>query len=130
MMNLCGVDDGVFLDVNDAFLSTFGLAREDVIGRAAPDLDIWNDPEEWCRLKEKLAKPGFLRHEEVTFQNTMGHAITGLVSADVINVAGKPYLLSVTRDITARKAAERLFDDVNQAMTCSAIPSRRHCSAR
>jgi PAS domain S-box-containing protein len=45
VLAVSSLDDGRLLDVNNAFLSTTGWSREDVIGRPIPELDLWVDPE-------------------------------------------------------------------------------------
>ncbi|HMS36982.1 MAG TPA: PAS domain-containing protein, partial [Arachnia sp.] len=50
--------DGLYLDVNDAFLGMFGLRREQVIGRTSTDIGIWGDPRDRERFVQVLREPG------------------------------------------------------------------------
>jgi PAS domain S-box-containing protein len=38
------IDDGRFVDINQAFIETMGFEREEVIGRTTVELDIWVNP--------------------------------------------------------------------------------------
>ncbi|MGH7398383.1 MAG: PAS domain-containing protein, partial [Candidatus Rokuibacteriota bacterium] len=43
---LTGLDDGRVRDANDAFLSTSGYTREEILGRTTLELGLWVDPAE------------------------------------------------------------------------------------
>src|SRR5208337_2447102 len=49
-VDICHKEDGKFIDVNDAFLSITGFAREDVIGHTALEIGIWENPEDRQKL--------------------------------------------------------------------------------
>jgi PAS domain S-box-containing protein len=41
---LTGVDDGRIRDANDAFLSTSGYTRDEILGHTPVELGLWVDP--------------------------------------------------------------------------------------
>jgi len=48
-IDICRLEDGKFIDVNDAFIRITGYKREEVIGRTAPEVGILGEP---CRPGE------------------------------------------------------------------------------
>jgi len=95
-----------FTDVNDAFLSTLGYAREDIIGRTSAELNLFVNPEHLSRVAQHLSTSGSLKGFEMQVRCKDGTLLDGLFSGEVITSQGQQYFLSVMTDITARKHAE------------------------
>ncbi len=100
------LEDGFYLDVNDAFLRTTGYRRDEVIGRTSKELGIWADPSEREKMTEILKEKGAVRNMEVRFRMKSGEIRHVLWSAEVIDYGDEKCLLAVTRDITPLKQAE------------------------
>ena len=98
---------GVFLVVNEAFLQTTGFSREEVVGRTALDLCIWEDLDQWSKMVEMLRKEGRIHNLEADFRMKSGEIRSVLWSAEKIDFGDEKCLLAVTRDITHRKLAEQ-----------------------
>jgi hypothetical protein len=58
LMALSTVKDGRFIEVNDAFLTTLGYAREEVVGRTSAELDIFVDLQERERVRRAIMESG------------------------------------------------------------------------
>jgi PAS domain S-box-containing protein len=101
------LEDGFYIDVNEAFLRTTGYSREEVIGRTAIELGIWDDPEDRARMTKVLHEEGAVRNMEVRFKMKSGEIRHVLWSAEVIDYGDEKCLIAMTRDITARKRAEQ-----------------------
>ncbi len=101
------LEDGFYIDVNEAFLRATGYSREEVIGRTSIDLGIWADPEQRAEMVEILHDKGAIRNLEVRFRTKSGIIRYVLWSAEVIEYGDEKCLLAVTRDITARRRALR-----------------------
>ena len=86
-----------------------GFSREEVIGKSANDLNIWEDIEERNEFIKLIKEKGYCENLEVNFINKHGEKITGLISGRVINFQGEPHILSVSRDITERKIKEEII---------------------
>jgi PAS domain S-box-containing protein len=99
--------DGRYIDVNEGFTSMTGYSRQDVIGRASSEIGMWLDPEDRQRLMEKVGKEGHVNNFESDFRGKAGRAWTGLISSKKISMYGETFMLTVTRDITERKAMEK-----------------------
>ena len=99
------LSDGVYIDVNRAFLRTTGYARDEVIGRSASDLRFWADPEARAALLDALKK-GPVHDYEITFCTKSGELRTGLLSAEIIEVNNQRCLLAITKDVSEHRRAE------------------------
>ena len=106
IINISRLSDGVYVEVNEAFLNTLGYRREEVIGRTALDINVWADLEVRKLFLEKLNKDSEFRDLEARFISKSGKVIWGLMSSAIINIEGAPCLLAITRNITNRKIAE------------------------
>jgi PAS domain S-box-containing protein len=106
---LTGVDDGRIRDANDAFLSTSGYARDEILGRTPVDLGLWVDPsqrEDGIRAL-KAGRP--VRNMEGRFRMKSGAERTMMLSADIVMFDGEACILTALTDITALRESERRF---------------------
>ena len=98
--------DGLYVDVNEGFCSLTGYSREEVIGKFSSEIDIWAIPEDRQRLVESLQREGKMENLESQFRCKDGSLKTGLMSARLITIRNQPHILSITRDISSKKAVE------------------------
>ena len=118
-VNINRLDDGTFVEVNQAFLRLTGYQRHEVIGRSSLELDIWVDPADRLKLVQALRQNGSCRNLEARFKNKKGELTWGMMSASVMELDGVPCILSVTRDITEAKAAEERLAAATEALRAS-----------
>lgn len=98
--------DGKILEVNDSFLRLTGYTRETVIHSTASQLGLWSNQEERQKLVQIIQETGRIYNQEVRTITQNGAALTVLISAEKIELDGKPCLLTVAKDITERKRLE------------------------
>jgi diguanylate cyclase (GGDEF)-like protein/PAS domain S-box-containing protein len=103
-IDICHLEDGKFVDVNEAFLKILGFKRDEVIGRTALELGIWANPADREKLLEGMRRNSVLRNFETQYRTKDGALRWGLLSVSAIEMNGVPCILSVTRDITDAKA--------------------------
>ena len=119
------LEDGRCVDVNSAFTRVTGWDCEEVIGKTAADLDIWYHPEEREKLTAGIAEHGKIENLEAKFRLKDGNVITALMSAVLIRLKDKPHVLTITRDISelksAQKEREQLKTQLIQAQKMEAI---------
>jgi len=101
------LEDGFYIDVNDAFLEATGYQRNEVIGHTSKELGIWAAEADRDRMVRLLSEKGVVRDLEVQFRMKYGLLRTVLWSAEVIDYGDEKCLIALTRDITARKRAEK-----------------------
>jgi PAS domain S-box-containing protein len=101
------LEDGFYMDVNEAFLRTTGYSRKEVIGRNSKELGIWADSRRRDEMIRMLREHGEVRDLEVEFRMKSGEIRQMLWSAEVIDYGDEKCLIATTRDITARTRAEK-----------------------
>ena len=106
-VSLSRTEDAYYLDINEAFLELFGFRREEVVGHNAFDLNIWVDRADRMRLVEALEAGKPVSGMEVRLCTRAGEPRIGRVFSEIIDLGGKPCLLSIYEDVTKRKHAEK-----------------------
>ena len=124
-ININRLSDGVFVDVNEAFLQFMGFEREEVIGRTSRELNFWVDPEVRQQMIETLRRGASCRDLEARFRRKNGEIVWGQASESILEIDGVPCILSVTRDISAAKVAEEQIRDLAFYDTLTHLPNRR-----
>ncbi|MBI2402199.1 MAG: EAL domain-containing protein, partial [Gemmatimonadetes bacterium] len=107
ILTLSSIDDGVLLEVSDTFVTATGYTRGEVIGRSVYQLNLWADLSDRQILVEQLRRHGVARNLEFSFRMKSGDLRIGLLSAEIIPIGGRTCMLTVSNDLTERKAAER-----------------------
>jgi PAS domain S-box-containing protein len=105
------VADQRLINVNEAFLLLCGYRREQVLGRTAGELGLWDDPEAYDELLGRLVERGSVRDAELGVRDSSGARRECLVSAELITVEAERCVLALAHDITARKRAEDALRD-------------------
>lgn len=105
------LDEGRFIEVNDAYVDLIGYSREEAIGRTSCELGFWSKPEERKEMLRLLKEHGAVRNLEVWFGVKSGEKRWGLLSVERIELDGQPCLISVTHDVTERKRLEKALQD-------------------
>ena len=113
-VSITSFEDGRFLDVNEAFLASTGLNREEVIGRTSFEFDDWVNPQERTRLRTLLAEQGSVQNFETQLRRKSGEILDILISAELVDLFGQRCILSVGLDITDRKRDEQKLLEANE----------------
>jgi PAS domain S-box-containing protein len=110
MMALTTLDEGVFVEVNDAFLTNLGFEREEVIGQRVADLGLYEDLAERAKILRQLLNAGVVRNYPLRVRTSINIALDTLMSAEALMIDGTPHLLTSLIDVTDSKhrAEERL----------------------
>jgi hypothetical protein len=106
MITLSRLKDNVFVDANESFLRSTGYARDQVLGRATGELNIWGDVNAARAVKKILATQGTVRDFETVGLNRSGQSFPVSYSADLIDIDGEPHVLAVIHDLRRIKQAE------------------------
>ncbi len=112
---LSELETGRYIDVNEGYERLFGFPREEVIGRSALELEIYQDPTDRCRLVEALRSQGVVRDIELRCWNRHRQPLICLAGGELIELGGRPCIVSVIHDITDRVRAEEALRE-NQRM--------------
>jgi diguanylate cyclase (GGDEF)-like protein/PAS domain S-box-containing protein len=101
--------DGQYVEVNDSFCRLLGYPREEILANTSLSLGLWARPEDRQELVTELRKYGRVRDREYDFRTRSGATIHSLFSCEVVDLDGEPHILSLMRDITERKRAEKII---------------------
>ncbi len=99
-------EDGMFIEVNDAFFSISGYTPEEALNNSSIGLDLWVDADDRNRVVKVLRDGGKVVGQEFQFKKKNGEIIIGFFSANLISINNSTYILSSINDITERKQTE------------------------
>lgn len=105
-MTLSTLENFRLLEVNDAFLTTTGYAKEEIMGRDSADLAIWANQTEYRKLEKLLEQTNSVRSYEIQLRSKDGALMDCLASAEAVNINDERCVLGVIQDITERKRSE------------------------
>ena len=101
-----------FFDINETGCRVLGYSREELLSMSAFDIDTAISADSLKMIEAKLRQSGGARFETV-HRRKDGSTFPVEVSATLIEI-DKPYLLSIARDITQRKANEAKIKRLNR----------------
>ncbi len=110
-MAITDLETADIVDVNEAFVAWSGYTRQELLGRHSNTLHLWVSPEERSQVVAKLkSSSGTVRI--TTLAKVKDGSLRHIVfSANLIQIEGRTYLLSLTHDIT-----ERIRDEEARAL--------------
>ncbi len=106
LMTISRLKNGVFIDVNDAFVNTLGYTRDEIIGKTSFELNLYENQSTREIISNTFNNDLKIREFETILINKKGEKITGLLSVERIYVGNELCFLSLFVDITERKKAE------------------------
>lgn len=115
--------DGTYVEINKRFTELTGFTKEDVLGISSVKLDIWAIPEDRIKLLTGLQKEGSVRDLESIFRCKDGTLVAASMSASLIHINNEPLILSVTRDITQQRMAEKAMHENEEKYRLLAVNS-------
>jgi len=124
-ISITRMDNGKYIDCNQAFLDTLGYTREEVIGRTSLELEVWADSRDRRTMIKMVNQSSSCRSLEVQIRKKNGELMWGEMSASRMEVDGAPCLLSVTRDLSESKAAENEIRSLAFYDPLTGLPNRR-----
>ncbi|MDJ0884861.1 MAG: PAS domain S-box protein, partial [Desulfobacterales bacterium] len=99
--------NGQLLEVNDGFTRVTGYRREEVLGKPIHTINLWYDPQTHNEIVAAMGSEGVLRERDLRFRTKAGELRDGLLSGEILHIREEACLLTVVRDITDQKRAEK-----------------------
>ena len=107
------LDEGIILDINDAFCRDTGYSKEESLGRATNDIGLWPDPGDRDRTLALIKPQGGIDKLPIKLRVKNGELRDFLWSTVIIEVRNKKCLLSVLVDVTDLKRTEKELEETN-----------------
>ncbi len=105
-MSLTTLEEGRYLEANQAFLDGLGFTREEVLGRTHLELATWEEPALRAEVIRRLTAGQTVEGITTARRHKSGHSIRVLYSGAILEVDGRPCLLSLAQDLTALERAQ------------------------
>ncbi|MBL8416576.1 MAG: PAS domain S-box protein [Propionivibrio sp.] len=101
----------VFVRVNQALIELLGYPPEEMLGKTALEIGLWQNPDIRRRLFETLQRDGF-GETEGWLRRHDGSEVLAAITARSVVISGRPHTITIARDITELRRAE---EDLRQA---------------
>ncbi len=98
--------EAVLVAANRGFTALTGYSQQEAVGHETVDLQIWMDPAQRLALFEQVQRETEVRDYDARLRRKDGSEFLAKLSAHRFELAGKPHLLTVTRDVSAARALE------------------------
>jgi PAS domain S-box-containing protein len=108
--------NGALIEVNGAGSRFLGYSRLELLGHANGDLHYWLDPADEERYLARLRIDGHVSEMEAAFRTKTGEIRLGLISGEPIDLPDHPQVLSVIRDITESRRADKELRDSRERL--------------
>ena len=106
------VEDGKFIDVNDALLSMTGYRRSETIGRTPNELGLLVDPDVFREAAQAVRERGTIPDFPGQLKKKTGEVIDVLATITQIELEGASCLLTTMVDITERKRLQNELQEL------------------
>jgi PAS domain S-box-containing protein len=135
-LGISELETGRYIEVNEGYCKLYGYRRKEMLGHTSVELGIWDNPKDRALLVHGLKTTGKIRGLELRTRTRRGALRIILLSAESIEIGGKPCLVSVLHDVTDRIQAEqalreseekyaRAFRNSPDAVIISRLPDGR-----
>jgi two-component system, cell cycle sensor histidine kinase and response regulator CckA len=100
------IEDGRFIQINQAFCKRTGYTMEEVIGRTVHDLHIYQNPADRERILQHLKQNGRIEGMEIQFRSKNGEILDNLISFQQIRFRNEECLLLIATNVSMLKKAQ------------------------
>lgn len=105
-MSISRYPEGEFMDVNAAWLRTFGYDKQEVLGHTPGQLNLWVDCGRGQSRHAALDKDDTIRNVEIPIRTKWGQVRILLICEDLVEINGEKHLLAAMTDVTECKQLE------------------------
>jgi PAS domain S-box-containing protein len=133
-ISITHLEDGLIMDVNDIWLTTFGYSRDEVI-ETSLSLQLWPTPGDRDRFVQELREKGPFHSRKLMFLRKSGEPFTALASAVTLTVEVKRWFsrhgwIFPSARRRRRRCAKRRSENVSwptwwRRPTCPSVSAHR-----
>ena len=102
---------GRIIDANKAFEAWSGFERKALVGKTTLDLDMWPDLQDRKHLFNDLSRGKSVSRFATKLKKRNGEIRDVLISSNLIDIDDEVYTISIARDITDLRQAERALKE-------------------
>ena len=115
-LTLTSADGGMFADVNEAFLSSTGYLREEVIGKTPRELGLFVSPDDIPRLVTELRTKHQVSGMDLPCRTKNGEVRICRFSSRIIMMGSTPHVISTVEDVSERMKTEEALQQANKKL--------------
>jgi len=104
-MSIATLEEGRYVEVNDAFCHLMGYAREEILGKLSRI--IWHKTQDRDVFKQMIEEHFLVKDHEFQFVTRSGEVRIGLLSGQHIQIGTETFILSSISDITEKRRIDR-----------------------
>lgn len=108
------IEDGRFVQVNEAFIRLTGFEREEVIGRTSLEIALWPSSAARAMVLRRTDEYGELRNQEAQLRHKSGHLLDVLISGATFIVDDERLFVWIIADIGDYKRAKQAVQDTEE----------------
>lgn len=112
-LGVTSLREGVFVDVNEAWIVQFGHARAAILGRTSLEIGLWTDVQERNRLLDEAKSGAHVPKREVWLRRADGTEILCESSGHVFELNRQPVLVWSAHDITEQCRVQQELSELN-----------------
>ena len=105
-LTLVSALNGVFTNVNDAFVQSSGYSHNDVIGKSPHELNIFIHETEFAHFSTNIREKNSIHGMDLQCRSKSGEIKDCRFSSSIVIIRGEPHILSTIEDITSQKKIE------------------------
>jgi PAS domain S-box-containing protein len=123
-ISIVTLEEGTFLEANEAFWQLTGLSPEKTLGRSSLDLNLWEQKEERELFVKELLEKGSLANLEVDFDSETPAIKNTLAYYELINIKDQLCIACLFFDVSELRRTEQALKDSEARMRAilEAIP--------
>ncbi|MBI3739228.1 MAG: PAS domain S-box protein [Chloroflexi bacterium] len=107
-ISITNLEDGQFIEANQAFWQISGLDAKTAIGKTAVELGTWGGGQpERDEFVKKLKEKGSIQNVEYDFKHPNGETRNALAFYELMELTGQSNILCMFYDVTEKKKAEQ-----------------------
>ncbi len=112
IMAITTLENEVFIDVNEQFLTIFNLKKNQIIGKSALDLNLYADLDKRYKMFKVIEEQGYVKNfeQKIKLLNSEEVKIFSF-NGSIIEISGKKHFLAIVNDITDIKNAEKSLQE-------------------
>jgi two-component system, cell cycle sensor histidine kinase and response regulator CckA len=107
-----------FVDANHGFLALTGYNREQLVGHTPEEINLWGEADGGSFVLKKLRAEMSVRNYPYRLRTQQGQLRDTLLSLELFELEGEPYLLIIAQDITEQI---KLENQLRQAQKMEAV---------